>query len=53
MLDALRESGIRPVVWSDWRAIEAAEAALGVSLGRRSVKLHDWAGLLAAAHGGA
>ncbi|MGW0562446.1 FAD-dependent oxidoreductase [Streptomyces sp. NPDC003016] len=52
-LGALRESGIRPVVWNDWRAIEAAEAALGVSLGRRSVKLHDWAGLLAAAHGGA
>lgn len=52
-LDALRESGIRPVVWNDWRAIEAAEAALGVSLGRRSVKLHDWEGLLAAAHGGA
>ncbi|MEV8310171.1 FAD-dependent oxidoreductase [Streptomyces flavidovirens] len=51
-LAALRESGVRPVVWNDWQAIEAAEAALGVSLGRRSVKLHDWAGLLAAAHGG-
>ncbi|MGX1882948.1 FAD-dependent oxidoreductase [Streptomyces sp. NPDC055287] len=51
-LAALRESGVHPVVWNDWRAIEAAEAALGISLGRRSVKLHDWAGLLAAAHGG-
>ncbi|GAA1518709.1 FAD-dependent oxidoreductase [Streptomyces albidochromogenes] len=51
-LAALRESGVRPVVWNDWRAIEAAEAALGISLGRRSVKLHDWAGLLGAAHGG-
>ncbi|MGR8011951.1 FAD-dependent oxidoreductase [Streptomyces hypolithicus] len=51
-LDGLRASGLRPVAWNDWRAIEAAEAALGASLGRRSVKLHDWAGLLGAARGG-
>ncbi|MFJ4879227.1 FAD-dependent oxidoreductase [Streptomyces sp. NPDC088745] len=50
-LDALRASGLRPVEWPGWLAIEAAEAALGASLGRRSVKLHDWAGLLGAAGG--
>ncbi|MCX5207059.1 FAD-dependent oxidoreductase [Streptomyces sp. NBC_00237] len=50
-LDVLRESGLRPVQWPGWLAIEAAEAALGTSLGRRSVKIHDWAGLLGAAGG--
>ncbi|MER6444872.1 FAD-dependent oxidoreductase [Streptomyces venezuelae] len=48
-LDALRAAGLRPVRWPGWLAIEAAEAALGRSLGRRSVKIPDWAGLLAAA----
>ncbi|MFI5804805.1 FAD-dependent oxidoreductase [Streptomyces sp. NPDC051561] len=48
-LDVLRESGLRPVEWPGWLAIEAAEAALGSSLGRRSVKIADWAGLLGAA----
>ncbi|HET6856828.1 MAG TPA: FAD-dependent oxidoreductase [Streptomyces sp.] len=50
-VDVLRASGLRPVEWRQWQAIMAAEAALGVSLGRRSVKLHDWAGLLSAADG--
>ncbi|MEN8654140.1 FAD-dependent oxidoreductase [Streptomyces sp. 21So2-11] len=50
-VDVLRASGLRPVEWPQWQAIVAAEAALGVSLGRGSVKLHDWAGLLAAADG--
>ncbi|CAM5302276.1 NADP oxidoreductase [Streptomyces spiroverticillatus] len=48
-LDVLRTSGLRPVEWPGWLAIEAAEASLGASLGRRSVKIHDWAGLLGAA----
>ncbi|WP_433548790.1 FAD-dependent oxidoreductase [Streptomyces sp. CA-294286] len=51
-LDVLRRSGLRPVQWPGWLAIEAAETALGASLGRRSVKIADWAGLLDAAGGG-
>ncbi|QDY75523.1 FAD-dependent oxidoreductase [Streptomyces qinzhouensis] len=47
----LRAAGHRPVPWPGWLAIEAAEAALGASLGRRTVKIPDWDGLLAAAHG--
>ncbi|WP_405679160.1 FAD-dependent oxidoreductase [Streptomyces sp. NBC_01511] len=50
-VDALRAAGHRPVEWPGWLAIEDAEAALGVSLGRRSVKIPDWEGLLAAARG--
>ncbi len=48
-LDALRAAGLRPVRWPGWLAIEAAEADLGRSLGRRSVKIPDWQGLLGAA----
>ncbi|MCX5383854.1 FAD-dependent oxidoreductase [Streptomyces sp. NBC_00083] len=48
-LDALRELGLRPVTWRGWLAIERAEAALGASLGRGSVKIPDWDGLLTAA----
>ncbi|MEU6297803.1 FAD-dependent oxidoreductase [Streptomyces erythrochromogenes] len=48
-LDALRAAGLHPVQWPGWLAIESAEVALGRSLGRRSVKIPDWAGLLAAA----
>ncbi|AZK92848.1 FAD-dependent oxidoreductase [Streptomyces tsukubensis] len=47
----LRAAGHRPVPWPGWLAIEEAEAALGASLGRRSVKIPDWEGLLAAADG--
>ncbi|WP_438295084.1 FAD-dependent oxidoreductase [Streptomyces sp. HUAS TT7] len=50
-LDALRELGLRPVTWQGWLAIERAEAELGESLGRRSVKIPDWDGLLTAALG--
>lgn len=50
-LDALRAGGQRPVEWPGWLGIEEAEAALGASLGRRSVKIPDWEGLLAAARG--
>ncbi|MEU9037643.1 FAD-dependent oxidoreductase [Streptomyces sp. NPDC048352] len=48
-LEALRAAGLRPVEWPGWLSIEAAEADLGRSLGRRSVKIPDWAGLRAAA----
>ncbi|MFI6643992.1 FAD-dependent oxidoreductase [Streptomyces sp. NPDC050504] len=50
-LEAVRELGLSPVQWPGWLAIEAAEAALGASLGRRTVKIPDWAGLLGAAGG--
>ncbi|MFI1151267.1 FAD-dependent oxidoreductase [Streptomyces sp. NPDC020817] len=52
-LDALRAAGLHPVEWPGWLAIEAAEADLGRSLGRRSVKIPDWPGLLAAANAAA
>lgn len=48
-LDALRAAGLRPVLWPGWLAIEAAESELGRSLGRGSVKIPDWPGLLGAA----
>ncbi|MFI5759162.1 FAD-dependent oxidoreductase [Streptomyces sp. NPDC051569] len=48
----LRESGQRPVEWPGWLAIEEAESALGRALGRPSVKIPDWPGLLGAARGG-
>ncbi|MGW5847578.1 FAD-dependent oxidoreductase [Streptomyces sp. NPDC055254] len=48
-LDALYAAGLRPVRWPGWLAIETAEADLGHSLGRRSVKIPDWDGLLGAA----
>ena len=42
--------GQEPVEWTGWEAIEAAEAALGRSMGRaETVKIADWEGLLAAA----
>jgi ferredoxin--NADP+ reductase len=46
---ALRVSGVEPVGWAGWRAIERAEAELGTSLGRGVVKLPDWESLLTAA----
>ena len=51
-LDALRAAGLAPVEWRGWLGIEAAEAALGSSLARGTVKIPDWAGLLTAARGG-
>ncbi|MDN3292887.1 FAD-dependent oxidoreductase [Streptomyces ficellus] len=48
-LAALRAWGHRPVEWPGWLAIERAEAALGRRLGRGSVKIPDWPGLLKAA----
>lgn len=52
-LDGLRESGLDPVAWPGWLAIETAEAELGRSLGRPTVKIPDWERLLAAARSGA
>jgi ferredoxin--NADP+ reductase len=49
-LALLRASGVEPVEWAGWCAIERAEAALGASLGRSVVKLPDWESLLTAAH---
>lgn len=46
---ALRRAGQDPVPWDGWLRIEAAEAALGARLGRGTVKLADWEGLLDAA----
>ncbi|MEU3313708.1 FAD-dependent oxidoreductase [Streptomyces sp. NPDC006662] len=48
-LEALRAAGLRPVEWPGWLSIEAAEAELGRSLGRRTVKIPDWTGLHTAA----
>ncbi|MFE0353666.1 NADP oxidoreductase [Streptomyces nigra] len=49
---ALRAAGIDPVRWQGWCAIEQAEAELGASLGRGTVKLPDWQSLMRAAQGG-
>ncbi|MEU6327918.1 FAD-dependent oxidoreductase [Streptomyces sp. NPDC047049] len=46
---ALIRAGQRPVPWPGWLAIEAAEVEWGRGLGRGTVKLPDWAGLLEAA----
>lgn len=48
-LDGLRGVGADPVPWSGWLGIEAAEAALGRTLDRGTVKIGDWAGLISAA----
>ncbi|MCM2418102.1 FAD-dependent oxidoreductase [Streptomyces sp. RKAG293] len=48
-LEALRSGGGDPVAWPGWLSIEAAEMALGRSLDRGTVKIQDWARLLAAA----
>ncbi|MBW5484713.1 FAD-dependent oxidoreductase [Streptomyces bambusae] len=48
-LDALRAAGLDPVLWPGWLAIESAEADLGRTLGRHTVKIPDWPGLLTAA----
>ena len=47
---ALHRAGQRPVPWTGWLGIEAAEAAWGHRLGRGTVKLADWDVLLDAAH---
>jgi ferredoxin--NADP+ reductase len=49
ILDLLRARNVGVVDWPGWIAIEAAEMALGVSGGRKRVKISDWAQLIAAA----
>jgi ferredoxin/flavodoxin---NADP+ reductase len=51
-LDVLRAAGHDPVPWPGWLGIESAEAELGGSLSRRTVKIPDWRGLLTAAREG-
>ncbi|MBB1245184.1 FAD-dependent oxidoreductase [Streptomyces durbertensis] len=48
-LRVLRAAGHDPVEWHGWLGIERAEAALGGGLGRGTVKIPDWEGLLDAA----
>jgi ferredoxin--NADP+ reductase len=47
-VDTLVARGGRPVLLADWRAIDAAEVALGAVHGRARTTLHDRASLLAA-----
>jgi len=47
-VDTLLARGGRPVLLSDWRAIDAAEIALGAVRGRPRTTIHDRAALLAA-----
>ncbi len=46
----LAERGVAVVTQSGWEAIDAAERAAGVPLGRPRVKLAEWDALLGAAH---
>ena len=47
-VDALVARGGRPVLLADWRAIDAAEIALGATRGRARTTLHEREALLAA-----
>ncbi|SFK86172.1 FAD-dependent oxidoreductase [Geodermatophilus ruber] len=44
----LRARGADPVLLEDWRAIDAAEVALGATRGRARTTLHQWETLMAA-----
>jgi ferredoxin/flavodoxin---NADP+ reductase len=48
LVDTLRARGAEPVLLEDWRAIDAAEVALGATRGRARTTLHEWESLLAA-----
>ncbi|MGY1600937.1 FAD-dependent oxidoreductase [Geodermatophilus sp. SYSU D00815] len=48
LVDTLRHSGAEPVLLEDWRAIDAAEVALGATRGRARTTLHERESLLAA-----
>jgi ferredoxin--NADP+ reductase len=48
LVDTLRARGAEPVLLADWRAIDAAEVALGASRGRARTTLHERDALLAA-----
>ena len=53
LVDTLVARGAEPVLLSNWRAIDAAEAALGATRGRARTTLHDRESLLAAARAAA
>jgi ferredoxin--NADP+ reductase len=48
LVDTLRARGAEPVLLEDWRAIDAAEVALGAGQGRARTTLHEREALLAA-----
>ncbi|WP_233517939.1 FAD-dependent oxidoreductase [Geodermatophilus marinus] len=48
LVELLRARGADPVLLEDWRAIDAAEVALGAERGRARTTLHEWDSLLAA-----
>jgi NADPH-dependent glutamate synthase beta subunit-like oxidoreductase len=48
LVDTLVARGAEPVLLDDWRAIDAAEVALGATTGRARTTLHEWETLLAA-----
>ena len=48
LVDALVARGAEPVLLDDWRAIDAAEVALGETFGRARTTLHERESLLAA-----
>lgn len=52
MLSLLEARGVRPVTWTGWRGIDAAEVELGVGRGANRVKIHDRESLFAAAMAG-
>jgi ferredoxin--NADP+ reductase len=48
LVDELVARGAEPVLLEDWRAIDAAEVALGATHGRARTTLHEWDSLMAA-----
>jgi hypothetical protein len=48
LVDELVARGMQPVLLDDWRAIDAAEIALGATKGRARTTLHERESLLAA-----
>jgi ferredoxin--NADP+ reductase len=48
LVDELVDRGVHPVLLEDWRAIDAAEVALGATRGRARTTLHEREALLAA-----
>ncbi|MGY1747128.1 FAD-dependent oxidoreductase [Blastococcus sp. SYSU D00695] len=53
LVRTLRAKGAEPVLLSDWKAIDAAEVALGATRGRERTTLHERDALLAAARAAA
>jgi ferredoxin--NADP+ reductase len=53
LVDSLVARGAEPVLLDNWRAIDAAEAALGATRGRARTTLHEREALLAAARAAA